>query len=389
MEITFKDKASKNLFKNNKVNKSNTLEEEPSFNKLDIDDFYQEFIDIQDKSNNNTVNIKNEEKKEIEISKEDDSTYKDLITIKSTMNRIESKQNVILEILDNIPLPRVNEIEVKKIEDNELDFLNIVFNLFNDKLILISIKSKNQNIKELLYLLNLISDYLLSNSFYIFTLEKSPITKALKSLSYLGMDKRINKSSIETENLLIKISKISKMKIFHQNYYYAELMLDKGLLLQSIILLNESISIYIIETIKNFSKDINKYTSLYGEENKPKLYSQAKDFFITLFPCKKGKNINANIIAIFPNHKYPKEMDKLIADKFKRIDKTLQNKGDTGLFEKYSYIIDRVRRIRNNLAHGNMELDFRDLKKEMIMIMKDFNYLTIDKNIFKYKIKGE
>jgi len=58
-----------------------------------------------------------------------------------------------------------------------------------------------------------------------------------------------------------------------------------------------------------------------------------------------------------------------------------------GLFEKYSYIIDRVRRVRNNLAHGNMEIDFYNLKKEMFELIKDFEYLSIEKNIFKYKTR--
>lgn len=93
------------------------------------------------------------------------------------------------------------------------------------------------------------------------------------------------------------------------------------------------------------------------------------------------------IPILFPHHKFPKEIDKKIANKFKNLHTTLEHKRDIGLFEKYSYIINRIRKIRNNLAHGNMEVNFIDLKQEMFVIMKDFNYLTIEKNIFKYKGK--
>jgi len=269
-----------------------------------------------------------------------------------------------------------------------LALLNLSLNSFSKKLVIVSLASKRKEVQELLLVLSTISDYLLSNSFYIFMLEKSPIKKALISIRNLGMDKQINKSSMETEDLLMEIDEISKMETFQQSYCYSRLMLNKGLLLQSIVLLNEAISIYIVETVKRFSSDINKYTSIYGEENKHQLYAQAKDFFICLFPITNERKKKEKILALFPHHKYPKEIDNTIANKFRRIYSTGQNKGDRGLFEKYSYIIARVRRIRNNLAHGNMEFDFRDLKKEMFEIIIDFNYLTIEKNIFKYKIKG-
>ena len=192
---------------------------------------------------------------------------------------------------------------------------------------------------------------------------------------------------METEKLLNEIDKISSSNILEQNYYYSRLLLEKGLLLQSIILLNEAISIYMIEAIKNFSKPIEKHTYLIGEENKPKLYSQAKDFFISLFPINGKNDKQEKIIPLFPNHKFVKDIDTEIAYKFNKLSTTWKHKGDIGLFEKYSYIIDRVRRVRNNLAHGNMEIDFYNLKKEMFEIVKDFEYLSIEKNIFKYKIR--
>ena len=390
MEFTFKDKASKDLFDKNTVETFDKLKSKQNFTKEDIGDLYQEFIDIEEKSTTiKEVKIEEviEEVIELETLDIDNLSNQDLMTIKSTVNRIESKQNVILETLENISLPTINKVQIKPIKEDELDVLNFNLSTFNTKLIILSVTSKHIQIKELLVLLSQVSDYILANSFYVFTLDRSPIKKALIVIDRLGMDKKINKSALETESLLNKIDKISAKGIFEQNYYYSSLLLEKGLLLQSIILLNEAIAIYMIEAIKNFSKPIEKHIYLIGEENRPKLYSQAKDFFISIFPINRKDDKKENIIPLFPNHKFVKDIDIEIAHKFNKLYTTRKHKGDVGLFEKYSYIIDRVRRVRNNLAHGNMEIDFYNLKKEMFELIKDFEYLSIEKNIFKYKTR--
>jgi hypothetical protein len=383
MNFTFKDNASEDLFKNNRVD---TIEDKSNFTEGEIDDLYQEFTTIEEEVKHSK---EPKEEKIIEVEKIDAESFsnQDFIMMKSIMSRIESKQNVMLEVLENMSLPTVNQVKIKPIKEDELDLLNFNLSSFNTKLITLSVTSKHIQIKELLILLSQVSNYILSNSFYIFTLEKSPIKKALITIDGLGMDKKINKSALETEKLLNQIDKISSMGIFEQNYYYSNLLLEKGLLLQSIILLNEAISIYMIEAIKSFSKPIEKHTYLIGEENRPKLYSQAKDFFISLFPINGKDDKNEKIIPLFPNHKFVKDIDNEIAYKFNNLYATWKHKGDVGLFEKYSYIIDRVRRVRNNLAHGNMEIDFYNLKKEMLEVIKDFEYLSIEKNIFKYKTR--
>jgi len=384
MEITFKDKRSKELFNNQSVETSNDSQNKQRFTQEDITDIYQEFIEVEEDKRISSLEAKEEDDKDKNFEKNDNQN---LTKIESTINRIEFKQNQILDILENISLPTTNQVKIKRIKEDELDLLNFNLTSFHSKLITFSVTSNHIQIKELLILLSQISDCILSNSFYIFTLEKSPIKKALISIDRLGMDKKINTSVLETEKLLNEIDKISSSNIFEQNYYYSTLLLEKGLLLQSIILLNEASSIYLIEAIKGFSKPIEKYTYLIGEENKPKLYAQAKDFFVSLFPINGEDNKQEKIIPLFPNHKFVKDIDTEIAYKFNNLYTTWKHKGDIGLFKKYSYLIDRVRRIRNNLAHGNMEIDFYNLKKEMLELIKDFEYLSIEKNIFKYKTR--
>ena len=304
----------------------------------------------------------------------------DFNSIKSTLSRIESKQNVLLEILENVPLPTVKNVMFNNITDNEIDKFGKNLELFNLKLIVIS-NSKDRYILEIIALLDNISEYLLSNSFYIFRVDKSPVKQLLKKIDAIGIDSRINSNLIETENILKEIDSIASMNEFEQNYYFAEFMLKKGLLLNGIILLNEAISIYLIESIRKFSKDILKYSYI-GEEDQNRLNAQVKDFFINLFPVQNSKQIE---IPLFPHHKVIKDIDKTVIKKLQNINTTLSHRGDNGLFKKYSYIIIQVREIRNNLAHGNMDINFRNLTQNILEIMKDFKYLSIDKNILKGK----
>ena len=78
-------------------------------------------------------------------------------------------------------------------------------------------------------------------------------------------------------------------------------------------------------------------------------------------------------------------MDEEIANKFRNLDKTAKNKGDHGLFHKFAFIISMVRKIRNSLAHGNMEINFASLENEINLLNEDFRYISIKKNILKNK----
>ena len=109
---------------------------------------------------------------------------------------------------------------------------------------------------------------------------------------------------------MIRFQKCNHLK----SYSFSNLLLEKGLLLNAITLLNEVTSMYMIESIKQYSKDIAKYITIIGEENKSKLYSRAKDYFDALF---SQNSTNVVTIALFPHHKIVKGLDKEIARKLK------------------------------------------------------------------------
>jgi len=314
-----------------------------------------------------------------ETKKENSPIIDDHIINQSTLsqlNRIESKQNAILEILDTMP-KLSTEIIMEDINRDDEDILKLNLELFCARFVILSTKANNKNIEELLLNLQNISQHLFSNSFHIFSNKKSPVQTALTKIILIGMgDSILNHYLNKTEELLKQIDSFAKISIFEQHYNFANLLLDKGLLLNSITLFNELTGVYIIESIKTYSKNINKSIYILGEENSSKLHSQAKEFVDTLFM----KDV---IIPLFPNHKVPKDIDREIARKLQNINRTWSNRGDENLFKRYIYISNRIRVIRNSVAHANMEISFKDINNQLKELASDFYYLAIQKNIFK------
>jgi hypothetical protein len=148
------------------------------------------------------------------------------------------------------------------------------------------------------------------------------------------------------------------------------------LILNYITLLNETIGIYILESVKNFSKNIQKEIALFDDYYK--LLSNSKDFFIRLFTDEEN-----NLLTFFPNHKIAKDNDKDIIRKLLKLKTTWKNKGDDKLFDKFIYIIKSIRKIRNSLAHSNMDFSIYSIKKEIEELNNDFYYISVVKNILK------
>jgi hypothetical protein len=378
MEFQFKDKKSKTLFKDTSINQKSKeemyfLDEMLSDNEVEV----SSSLDL----NSLEALVKNgnivKKEKEPTQSEENKSITHNIDS--SQLNRIESKQNAILEILESMPTPSMDKIILEESSKDDEEILKLNLELFNNRLIILSTDVKNNQIKNLLVTLESISDYLFSNSFNIFSRDNSPVKLALKEINIVGMgDATLNNYIHKTEKLLEKIDGFGKMQIFERSYSFANLLLEKRLLLNAITILNEVTGMYIVESMKSYSKNISKYTQLYGEEDTSKLYSQAKEFFSNLFSDKESK-----ILPIFPNHKVAKDMDKEIARKFQNIEKTWRNRGDVGLFKRYTNITIRIRYIRNSVAHADMENSFKSIYNELKILNDDFFYLAIQKNILK------
>jgi len=377
MEFQFKDKKSKTLFKDIFSNEKSEeeiyfLDEMLSDNEIEV----SSSLDLNSLESLVKESVIEKEKEPIK-SKDDESIISDINL--SQLNRIESKQNAILEMLESIPIPSMDKIMLEDSSKEDEEILKLNLELFNSRFIILSTDVKNSHIKNLLVTLESISDYLFSNAFNIFSRDKSPIKLALKEINIVGMgDAKLNTYIDKTEKILEEIDSFGKMKIFERSYSFANLLLEKRLLLNAITILNEVTGMYIVESMKSYSKDISKYTQLYGDDDSSKLYSQAKEFFSNLFSDKETK-----ILPVFPHHKITKDIDKEIARKFQNIEKTWKNRGDGGLFNKYTYITIRIRYIRNSVAHADMENNFKSIHNELKTLNDDFYYLAIKKNILK------
>jgi len=379
MELVLKDKRSTDIFK---TTSSGIKPEEADYflSQMDKDK------EIQVSSKPLDINYLEEiiKKTPKKISQAEDSKKEILPSStfnQSQLNRIEQKQNAMLEILESMPQPTVKQVISKKREQSDEELLKLNLELFNKKLIILSTKSSDKYITKLLTSLEEVSEHLMSNSFYIFSQETSPAKAALNEITKLGLgDSALNSNIDQAEKLLNDIDTFSKMQPFEQSYSFSNLLLEKGLLLNAITLLNEVTSMYMIESIKQYSKDIAKYITIVGEENRSKLYSRAKEYFDALF---SQNSTDVVTIALFPHHKIVKDIDKEIARKLRNIERTWKNKGGEELFKKYAYITNRIRRIRNSVAHADMQISFKSIKSELKSLNDDFYYLAVKKNIFK------
>jgi hypothetical protein len=385
MELNFKDKKSARFFKEQHDNVSNKQQKE---NDMDFD-ITEDFFSASNPMKLENLELMHKVKviKAAKLLIHDDEKTKEAqqddksAMVTAQLNRIEAKQRAMLEILECFPAPTVGKVKLNSTVSDEMNILKLNLELFGSKLIILSTESANTQINCFLCSLQNISEHLVSNSIIIFSSDKSPISLTLEQLNKIGVgDSQLNILLHDVELVLKNIDKFSKMDIFERSYNFANLMLQKGLVLNAITLLNETTGIYIIQSIKNLSKEIARHTVLENKEDSHKLHSRAKNFFISIFSEHRKSSTSSQL---FQNNKSGKEIEEEIARKFKNIQNTWSHKGDVGIFQKYAYIVERVRVIRNSLAHGNTDISFRELTSEIQKLNDDFNYHAITKNLLK------
>lgn len=294
--------------------------------------------------------------------------------ILNKLENLEKYQKIILDDINSLILDKKMEVEISQ---SEIEKFILNLEIFNKKLIIVDNNFENPKLKEIIKHLEIISEHFFTNSFYIFSKNNYIIQKTKILLKELNIKNyEIDYYLVTIKNLLEKIENISQMDEFEKNYNYSQLLLEKGLSLNAITLLNETIGIYILESIKHFSKNIQKEIELFDDNYK--LLSNSKEFFIKLFESKDN-----SLLTFFPNHKIPKDNDKDIIRKLLKLKTTWKNKGDDQLFYKFVYLIKSIRQIRNSLAHADMSFSFVDIKKEIEELNKDFYYIAVVKNILK------
>ncbi len=334
------------------------------------------------------IPFSNEDEKERETLKLENSTLKESDTESIILEKICEIQKSINELKK-----KIEAINRPKIEKNispsdmskfllmleyyyysftinkDISFENPLFNLYRDKLIIIS-----QNI--------------LANSFRFF--EKNDILdrtiilgKKIKDDSSLTHE-RIDKLEIIFENM----SNALQEPEYKKDYFFAKFLNDRGLILNSITIINEMLGEYIVESIRKLSPLAQERIDIYlnkieisrtTRKGYYNFYKRAKAFFRSHF--SKVEGIEPVTFFRFKdqgNREIEKEMTKLFKS---------NKRNKSNLFVSYSHLIEDVRLIRNDLAHGNNSEIYGDIQSNINEVLIDFKYLSIKKNFLKHEFK--
>jgi hypothetical protein len=264
-------------------------------------------------------------------------------------------------------------------EENE--FISMIESYLYSVIINPKLQFENQYFEEYKTNLLIISQNILANSFRFF--EKDPI---LEQTIELG--KRISEQYPLTDKSIEKIQKMfysmqeNLLKPSYQkNFYFAKLLNERGLILNSIAIINEILGEYIVESAKQLSYDANAriQVSLERLNNSQTarrgyyhLYKSASGFFYTQFSPHSTEMES----SFFPYKDTGNEEIELQMNKLFQSNK--RSKRD--LFILYSHLIYRIKSVRNDLVHGNNQRHFHNISYEIEDVLIDFEYLAIHKN---------
>jgi hypothetical protein len=203
MELNFKDKHTAELFDKGVDKDFEKTDEEKYF----LDEMLQDnevevssSLDLDYLESMAKKNPSSQSSTEHKSSSSNKDALDMAVITTSQLTRIESKQNAILEILECMPTPTVEKVQMKDSSTNDEEVLKQNLELINAKLIVLSTKAESKYIENLLLSLEEISEYLSSNSFNIFSRDKSPVKTAIKQLEIIGMgDATLNFHLTQTE----------------------------------------------------------------------------------------------------------------------------------------------------------------------------------------------
>ncbi len=249
--------------------------------------------------------------------------------------------------------------------DKTITFENDLFNRYRDHLLIIS-----QN--------------MLANSFRFF--EKN---KILNETIVLGREIKeecaFTKKALDMlEVLFADMINALQLCEYQKDFYFAKLLNEKGFILNAITIIDEMLGEYIVESAQLLSAvaqtRIQRYLDKIEFTRSSRkafyvLYKSAKDFFVSHFSEQK----ELQQTSFFPfkdsgNYEIETEMMKMY---------TANKMNKSKLFISYSELIERVRLIRNDLAHGNSARVYSDITKEISEVLVDFEYLAIGKNFLQ------
>jgi CRISPR-associated DxTHG motif protein len=269
----------------------------------------------------------------------------------------------------------------------------------------------DESYDELVFELGDFSRHILSNSIkFILETNEPLIDNIIKTISkFQTSDERVKTFSKDLQRIkehLIEIQKLKDKNKYVQFLELSKIMKDRDYLLNSVTLLNESIGLHCSEVIKSLDKKIENHISEYLDQEKSNLYelaSNAKNIikhgnkFSGSFLFNKDKKtsgqktseqnkksklkdkIPVNILNEINNSGYQVSLeliDNKTVDTIKDlVIKKIENKD----FSKLKSLIIAVDALRNDLAHGNTNKVFENVKQEIYNNIKEFDQIINEK----------
>lgn len=247
-----------------------------------------------------------------------------------------------------------------------------------------SIVFENKKFNQYKEKLTIISQNMLANSFRFF--EKSNILDDTIILGHILKEEStfIAQAVDEVETVLTHMQEALKLSEYQKDFYFARHLHGMGYILNAITIINEMLGEYIVELSRSLSGYADERIQSYVDKIELsrstrkayyRLHSSAKDFFASHFSGKSDKTVT----TFFPfkdsgNEEINTQMTKLYT----------ANKGNkSSMFHAYSDLIDRVRWIRNDLAHGNNSRAYQDITGDINEVLIDFEYLAVQKSFLK------
>lgn len=297
----------------------------------------------------------------------DDEYYIDLthgfrhIPILATIALISqniSSSNKIKAIFFAKEIKYTEEYEIIDLKEY-LEIANMAFMLenFNENYtISTTLSFANKNFESLRKLLVDLSNHILSNSLKkIFS--GRYLENIIKNIDTV-LDDRLNltfNNSLENiKNHIKYLQKLEGRSEHERLYEMSNILFQKGYLLNGVTLLYESIGCYCVKTIKNISYNTKDYIKK-NFENEDK---------------KDNYNLIKNCIHIIKAIDY-KRSDKngFSDDILKEVKNYINARGG---INKIIIYIEKVEKLRNNLAHGNSGIQIVDVRKELAKLLNKY-----------------
>ena len=227
----------------------------------------------------------------------------------------------------------------------------------------------------------LISQNILANSFRFFE-KDSILIKTMELGDNIIKEYPHTQKSIQEVKIVLNTMQQNLLKPSYQkNFYFAKLLNERGLILNSIAIINEILGEYILESAKQLSSHANdriqvSLERINGSQTARRgyyhLYKSASGFFYTHF----SPNSTEIESSFFP---YKDTGNEEIEIQMKKIFQS-NKRSKRDLFTLYTNLIYRIRIIRNDLVHGNNQRHFHNISYEIEDVLIDFEYLAIQKN---------